>query len=193
MKIDLSQIEGYSDMSAEEKLALLENFEFEDNKDALEKALADVERYKNANSKANSQIAEMKRQARDKLTEDEKAKLEQEEQIQQILDENKKLKKDKEISEHKAMYISLGYNEELADKTATALYEGDMATVFANQKTHLENTEKKLKADMLKGSPGIDVGGTGKTVKSKADFLALNTQEQLDFIKEHPNWKEELK
>ena len=53
-KIDTSKIEGYADMSAEDKLKALEAFEYEDN-------AAELERQKNALSKANSEAAEWKR------------------------------------------------------------------------------------------------------------------------------------
>lgn len=54
MKIDTSRIEGYADMSTEDKLKALEGFEYEDN-------AAELSRQKNAISKANSDAAQWKR------------------------------------------------------------------------------------------------------------------------------------
>lgn len=54
MKIDTSRIEGYADMSTEDKLKALECFEYEDN-------AAELSRQKNAISKANSDAAQWKR------------------------------------------------------------------------------------------------------------------------------------
>lgn len=53
-KIDTSKIEGYANMTPEQKLAALEGFEYEDNS-------AELEKQKNALSKANSEAAEWKR------------------------------------------------------------------------------------------------------------------------------------
>lgn len=193
MKIDVTQFEGYADMTAEEKVALFESYEYEDNADALKKALSDAERYKKANSDANTQIAQMKREAKAKLSDDEKNAIEAQEELQRILNENAELKRDKSLSDNKAKFLSLGYDEELATKTATALVDGDMDAVFANQKLHQENTEKKLKADMLKNSPRIDTRDNGGKETTKKDFLQLNTEEQLAYIKENPDWKSTLK
>ena len=51
-KIDTSKIEGYADMTPEQKLAALEGYEYEDN-------AAELEKQKNALSKANSEAAEL--------------------------------------------------------------------------------------------------------------------------------------
>ncbi len=59
-KIDTTKIEGYAGMTAEQKLAALEAFELPDNNSA------ELERLKNAVSKANSEAAEYKKQLRAK-------------------------------------------------------------------------------------------------------------------------------
>lgn len=51
-KIDVTKIEGYEQMTPEQKLAALEGFEYEDN-------AAEVERLKNANSKAYMEMFAM--------------------------------------------------------------------------------------------------------------------------------------
>ena len=66
-KIDVTKIEGYENMTAEEKLAVLEGFEYDDN-------TSELERYKNAVSKANSEAAELKRKYNERLSAEEKEK-----------------------------------------------------------------------------------------------------------------------
>ena len=64
-KIDTTKIENYANMTAEEKLAALESYEYAaDN--------ADTERLKAAVSRANSEAAELKRQLKAKQTEEER-------------------------------------------------------------------------------------------------------------------------
>ena len=66
-KIDVSKIEGYDTMTPEEKLAALESFEYEDN-------ATELERYKNAVTKANSEAADWKKKHNALLTAEDKAK-----------------------------------------------------------------------------------------------------------------------
>ena len=66
MKVDTSKINGYSEMSAEEKLAALESFEIE-----VPNGDGEIEKLKAALSKSNSEAAEYKRQLRAKQTDEE--------------------------------------------------------------------------------------------------------------------------
>lgn len=152
-KIDTSKIEGYADMSAEDKLKALEAFEYEDN-------AAELERQKNALSKANSEAAEWKRKHNALLSEEEKKKQEDADKLTQMEQELEELRKGKTISEYKAKFVAQGYDEALAEDTAKALADGDSAKVFANQGKFLEDYAKKVKADAIKKTPKPS-GGSG--------------------------------
>lgn len=166
-KIDTAKIENYANMTAEEKLAALEAFEYEaDNPDA--------ERLKAAVSKANSEAAELKRQLKARMTEDEQKEAERaaKEAEKDALLES--LKKDKAISDSKAKFLGLGYDEKLAAETAKALADGDMEKVFANQGIHLENVKKAAAASALAGDPKPPAGsGATKDEKEKQEINAL--------------------
>nr|DAK05173.1 MAG TPA: Major head protein [Caudoviricetes sp.] len=155
-KIDTSLIEGYADMTPEQKLAALEAFEYEDN-------AAELEKQKNALSKANSEAAEWKRKHNALLSEEEKKKQEDADKLAQMEQELADLRKGKTISEYKAKFVAQGYDEALAKETAQALADGDSAKVFANQSKFLEEYAKKVKADALKKTskptPGAGSGG----------------------------------
>ena len=71
MKIDTSKIQGYADMTAEEKLAALEAYEV-DTTGYVKKDLLD---------KAASVAAAFMKQLREKLTADEQAQAEREEAL----------------------------------------------------------------------------------------------------------------
>lgn len=164
-KIDTSKIEGYDKMTPEQKLAALEGFEYEDN-------AAEVERLKNANSKANSEAAEWKRKHNALLTEDEKKKQEDADALANMQKELYELRKDKTVSENKAKFIALGYSEELAADTAKAMAEGDTAKVFANQQKFLEGYAKTVKADALKKTPKPPAGD-GSGTMTKEDIMKI--------------------
>lgn len=146
MKIDTSRIEGYADMSTEDKLKALEGFEYEDNAEELS-------RQKNAISKANSDAAQWKKKYNDMLSEDERKKQEQADSIAAMQKELDELRTAKTVSEYKAKFVAQGYAEDLADDTAKALAAGDSAKVFANQQKFLDEYAKKVKSDILKGTP----------------------------------------
>lgn len=152
-KIDVNLIEGYADMSAEDKVAALEAFEYTDN-------TSEITRLKNLNSKANSEAKEWKDKYNSTLSESEQKNIQDEENRKKLEKELEDLKRDKVISEHTAELCGLGYSRELAEATAKAYVEGDMKTVFANQKTFQAEHDKAYKEELLKGTP-LPGGGDG--------------------------------
>lgn len=177
-KIDTSKIEGYAEMTPEQKLAALEAFEYEDN-------AAELEKQKAAVSKANSEAAEWKRKHNALLGEDEKKKQEQEEKFANMEKELSELREAKRVSEFKAKFVSQGYDEALAEDTAKALADGDSAKVFANQSKFLEEYAKKVKADAIKKTPkpgagsgsgtegAVDYGKKIEEAQKNGDFTAV--------------------
>ena len=162
MKIDTSKITGYAEMSAEEKLKALEEFEIEAPKDNS----AEVTNLKEALSKANSQAAEWKRQFREKQTEQERAEAERAEREKAVEDELRSLRRDKAVSGYVAQCLALGYNKDLALRAAEAMADGDAASVLACQQDFLENKKKELEAAALGKQPPIT---PGKPPKGESD------------------------
>ena len=154
-KIDITAIEGYSEMSAEEKLAALEAMELPEpdftgwvKKDALDKAA--------------SEAASYKKQLREKMTaEEEKAEREAEERAA-LLARVEELERERTIHGYVSSYLAMGYEESLAKSTAEALVAGDMETVFENQKSFAAAREKALRAEILKTTPRPAGGGEHK-------------------------------
>ena len=156
-KIDTSKIEGYAEMTPEQKLAALEGYEYEDHSEELERQRAAV-------TKANGEAAEWKRKHTALLSEDEKKKQEDADKLASMEKELTELRKDKVVSDYKAKFVAQGYSEELADETAKALAEGDMTKVFANQQKFLTDYAKGVKAEALKGTPKPPAGGSSTGV-----------------------------
>lgn len=188
-KIDTTLIAGYAEMTAEEKLAALENFEIEEptpdytgyvRKDKLDKATHDAAEWKR---KYNAQLSE-EEQARQKLLEENEA----------LKSDLSTMKRDKDISTYTAKFASQGYEADLATATATAMVDGDMETVFANQQKFIDFIKDKKAAEDLKatGKPGSSGDGMTQTV-SKADFLKMSYADKLKYKADHPDWASELK
>ena len=164
-------------MTPEQKLAALEGYEYEDN-------AAELEKQKNALSKANSEAAEWKRKHNALLSEEEK-KQEDADKLAQMEQELADLRKGKTVSEYKAKFVAQGYDEALAEETAQALANGDSAKVFANQSKFLEEYAKKVKADAIKKTPkpgagsgsgtegAVDYGKKIEEAQKNGDFTAV--------------------
>lgn len=186
-KINTALIEGYNAMSAEEKIAALEGFEYDDG-------ATELERFKTALSKANAENADWKKKYNSKLSDDEKKKEADEAQQQRIAemeDKIKQLETEKTVATYQASYTAMGYSDELAADTAKALAEGDMAKVLANQKKHQEALEKKILSDKMKDFPPPPAGDDAGTM-TKEKFRKLSAAERLKFSQEHPEEYKEL-
>ena len=165
MAFDWTQIEGYrEDMTADEKLALLDSYEApKDNpappkddpnpaptpaptpaKGMVSKAQFD---------KVSSELAAVKKQLRGRMNEDEQRELDRQNERQEMETELNALRREKALAGYKASYLSQGYDEQLAEEAATAMVDGDMDTVFAVMKKQSVNAEKAMRAKILKETP----------------------------------------
>lgn len=114
---------------------------------------AEVNRLKTALSKANSEAADYKKQLRGKQSEDEANAAAQKEEHDRLAQENADLKRSIALSERKAKLLAMGYDESLATETATAMVDGDMDKVMANQSKYLEVQKKAIQADHMRKTP----------------------------------------
>lgn len=130
---------------------------------------AEVNRLKTALSKANSEAAEYKKQLRGKQSEDEANAAAQKEEHDRLAQENADLKRSIALSERKAKLLAMGYDESLATETATAMVDGDMDKVMANQSKYLEVQKKAIQADHMRKTPRPAAGSenTGGTDYAK--------------------------
>lgn len=145
----------------------------------------EVDRLKNALSKSNSEAADYKRQLKEKMTDEElKAKEDAEKWAEMEKNYNALLRKDS-ISTNKAKLLALGYEEALAEETAEAMVNGELDKVYANQKKHIESVEKKIRSDVLKGTPKPD-GGKSSDTMTKEKLRGMSSQERYQFSVEHP-------
>ena len=169
MKIDVSKINGYAEMTAEDKLKALEEFEFDE---PAKEDSEEVKRLKTALSNANSQAADWKRQFREKQTEAERAEAERKEREQAVENELRELRRDKTVSGYVAQYLALGYDKELALKAAEATADNDAATIMSCQQEYIEAKTKELEAAALNKQPPLSIGSP-PTAKD-ADKDAIN-------------------
>lgn len=183
-KIDVTQIEGYDKMSAEEKLKALEEYDVPD---------PDYSGYvkKETFDKTASELAGVKKQLKDKMTDDEAAKQKEKEEREELQSKYEKLLHESEVSKNKAKLLGLGYDEKLAEETAEAMADGELEKVFINQKKHLDTFEKKVRAEALKDTPKPTPDGDSKTM-TLDKFRKMSPAERAAFYEEHPEEYKEL-
>lgn len=139
----------------------------------------EIVKLKTALSKANSEAAEYKKKLREKQTDEEAAKLAKDEEYKKLEQENADLKRSINLAEKKAKLLGMGYDEKLAEETATAMIDNDMDAVLKNQSIYLEVQRKNIEADHLRKTPrpkeGDDVGDN-----SNLDYDKLISAAQVE-------------
>ena len=185
-KVDITKIEGYEGMTPEEKIKALEAYEIED-------VQPDYSGYvkKDVFDKTASELAGVKKQLKEKMTDDEAAKQMEQEEREELQSKYEKLLHDSEVSKNKAKLLALGYEEKLADDTAEAMVTGDLEKVMANQKKHLEAVEKKVRAEALKDTPKPTGDGDSKTMTLEK-LRGMTPSERYTYSQEHPEEYKEL-
>lgn len=184
MKIDVAQITDYDSLSLEEKVAALENFEYDDHADAV----AELEKHKDATNKATKEAAEYKKQLKALQDQQKTGNSKADETIARLQEQVNELTRQNTISSYTAQFVALGYDPELASATAIATADGDVATVFENQRKFLEAHDKNIKADILKQTPKPGQGGTGRQAPAMTleKYRKLSEVDKMKFASEFP-------
>lgn len=179
-----TSIEGYENMTAEEKLAALE---------ALEMAEPDYTGWvkKDVADKYASEAAGYKRQLKEHMSQEEQAAAQRDEEWNAMKTELETLKADKAVSDYTAQFLAIGYDETLAKSTAVALNKGDMATMFANHAKFVATHEKVLKTELLKNTP-TPPAGAGEKKPTKDDLKNMSLAEKQKFAMENPDAYREM-
>lgn len=189
MKIDTTKIEGYENLSAEDKVKALEGFEYDvpksEDESGLKKLLSD----------RNSEIKKLKDEIRSKMDASEREKLEKEEELEKLRQTVAEFEKANKTASLKASYLAIGYNEELATKRATFMADGDLVNATAVEKEFLAWHDKELKAEKIRSTPAPSSGGFGSPEKTVTldEFKKMGISEMKALKAEHPEIYEELR
>ena len=155
-----TQIEGYESMSAEEKLKALESLDIPFNK-------------------ASSEASDYKKKLREKQTEDERLEAERKEkeaEREKLLND---LLKEKSVAEHKANFLKVGYDEEMATASASALTDGDFKTVFDNLGKFISDRDKKAQVKALDSTPRPQAGGVTEVTQEQFNKMSIAERTKL--------------
>lgn len=174
-KIDITKLDGYrEDMTVEEKLELLNNYEIpEPSKEGLiDKALFD---------KTSSELALAKKQLKEKLTDEEK-------KAQELIEKDNLLKDFQQKEKLNSIALSLAKqgiteNDSIAQKLLENDFTGaitEISTFFSGKVTELSNQVETLKMQNMQDPPPN--GGQGKDKKiSLAEAMEMINKEPTKF------------
>lgn len=144
MKIDVTKIPNFETLPDDVKTAITGMDIIPDMSGYVEKAVFD---------RKASEASSLSKQLREKMTEDEQKKADNEKAIEEMKTELEKLRRDKLIAAYKAEHLAMGYDEKLAAETAEAIADGKYDVAFANQKKHIETLKKVASAERIAGNP----------------------------------------
>lgn len=173
--LDTSKIEGYAEMSAEDKVAALEAYEIS------------YEGYvkKDVFDKASSDAAKWKKKFKDTQDAETQAKEAEAEKLSTLQLKYDELFNKYTLGENEKEFLSLGYEASLAKEAAEAMSANDTAKLFKIQKKHIDAVQKAARKEALQSTPAPAPGDSSVSI-TKADLRKMTMQERAQFSIEHP-------
>ena len=162
---------------------------------ALEARIRQLEaengKLKQAQTNASADTSEWKKKYQAKLSDEEAAKEKQDEANAQLQKELEELRSERNVANHKAQFISIGFEDDLALAAAQALNEGDSAKVFDALRKFITTHDKQLKENAFRQNPVLSGGNATKAV-TKEQFEKMGYTERLEVFKNYPDLYKEF-
>ena len=102
------------------------------------------------------------------------------------------LRAERNVANHKAQLISIGFEDALAVETAQALNSGDTAKVFDALRKFITTHDKQLKENAFRQNPTLPGGGNEGKPITKEQFEKMGYTERLKVFNEHPDLYKEF-
>lgn len=158
----------------------------------VDKSAEVEERYKKLISKANSEAAEYKKQLQAHKTEEERRADEAAELAKRKDEELETLRKQVSVANYTSQFMSIGFEQKLAEEAADSLYSGDYSKVFDSYKKHLSDYEAKIKANLLDSSPKPTGGMSTAPAITKDQFDKMSYKDRVKLHETQPEVYEQL-
>lgn len=126
----------------------------------VQELMIELAKVKRAQEKAASEAAEYKKKYNATLSEKEKADMEKAEKEAEKEEKLNSLLRENSINKLEKNFVLLGYNEEQANKAATAQYDGDTDQLFKIQQEVQQALLKAKEDEWIKNRPPINSGGS---------------------------------
>lgn len=154
-------------------------------KEMIRKLEAENGKLRQANTNASADASKWKKQYQEKLSDEERKKAEQEEQTTAIKLELEALRAERNVANHKAQLLSIGFEDAQAEETAKALNDGDTEKIFDGLRKFVVAHDKALKENAFRSNPILQGGTAGKAV-TKEQFAKMGYKERLEVLENYP-------
>ena len=162
---------------------------------ALEARIKQLEaengKLKQAQTNASADASEWKKKYQAKLSDEEAAKEKQAEDNAALQKELEELRNERNVANHKAQFVSIGFEDALALEAAQALNTGDTVKVFDVLRKFIASHDKQLKENAFKQNPVLGGGSVGSTI-TKEQFDKMGYTERLEFFNKNPELYKEF-
>ena len=126
-----------------------------------------------------------------KMTEEERTKAEQDEANAALQKELADLRAERNVANHKAKLISLGFGDDVATETAQALNAGETDKVFDALRKFIDTHDKQLKENAFRTNPTLPGGNSTKTI-TREQFDKMGYTERAEVFEKYPDLYKEL-
>ena len=182
-----------------ENTANVENSETKPDTDSaeLDKRIKQLEsenaKLKQSVTNASADASEWKRKYQATMTDAERANADREAATAAMQAELEALRNERNVANHTAQFVSLGFDEPLAKETAEALNSGDTDKLFAGIRKFIVSHDKQITAQNLLKNPTLQGGEPTKKAVTREEFNKMGYREMLAFKQEHPELYAEYK
>lgn len=149
--------------------------------------LAETKRLKKAVDKSSADASSWKKKYMETQSESEKLSMEKAERDAALKEELETLRRESKVNKYAKSFMSIGYSEEMATKAAEAQFDGDTDELFRIQKIYASETEKRIRADIMKSMPVPSTSNDDSIQLTQEQFDAMTYREQLDLFEKHPS------
>lgn len=153
----------------------------------LKAVKAERDKLKQSVTNASADASEWKKKYQSKLSEEDKAKEEQDAAYAAMQEELTALKAERDIATFTAMLTGdgIGMDAETAKAVAEALHSGETDKVFSGIRKFIESHDKALAEKAMLNNPTLPGGKSTKTV-TKEEFDKMGYRELVALKNEHP-------
>ena len=154
----------------------------------LKAVKAERDKLKQSVTNASADASEWKKKYQSKLSEEDKAREEQEAANAATQKELETLRAERDIANYTGTLTApdIGMDAETAKTIATSMHEGNMVAVIDGIRKFIASHDKALAEKAMLNNPTLPGGNSTKTV-TKEEFMKMGFREMQAFHDEHPD------
>lgn len=158
----------------------------------LAELLAENKRLKKAVDKGASDAASWKKKFMDTQSEATQLSMEKAERDAALKEELEALRKESKINKYAKSFMGIGYSEDMATQAAEAQFNGDTDELIRIQKVFNAESEKRIRAEIMKSMPTPATGNDDAPHITREQFDKMTIREQTEIFDKYPALYEKL-